>query len=177
MKWKIAVCVALAVLLQTVLREQWEPLKFIELPLAVVAYFALRRDAVQAMFIGAATGLATDLLSRGLAGAHGFTYTLVAYCIAALAARVMLDNPLVRIPVLAGATALHVAVYVLLHRMLGQTLGSSFAEFMAYTLIATTVVGTFIFLLLDVFFSERASQRRHFAFRRRAARRSLVRRL
>jgi rod shape-determining protein MreD len=116
-------------------------------------------------------------LSRGLAGAHGFTYTLVAYCIAALAARVMLDNPLVRIPVLAGATALHVAVYVLLHRMLGQTLGSSFAEFMAYTLIATTVVGTFIFLLLDVFFSERASQRRHFAFRRRAARRSLVRRL
>jgi len=176
MKLKIAVCVALAVLLQTNLRGLWEPLVLIDLPLVVVAYFALKRDAVQAMIIGVATGLATDLLSGGLKGANGFTNTLVAYCIAVLATRIMLDNPLARIPVLAGASALDVVLYVGLHRMLGQSLRLPFVEMTAYTVIATTVVGTFVFLLLDLFFSERVSQRRQFAFRRRAARRSLVRR-
>ncbi|MGH9941457.1 MAG: rod shape-determining protein MreD [Pyrinomonadaceae bacterium] len=177
MKWKIAVCVALAVLLQTTLPQLWEKLVLVDLPLVVVAYFALRRDAVQAMFVGAAAGLATDLFSGGLLGANGFTKTLVAYTIAVLGTRIMLDNQLMRIPVLAGAAAIDVSVYVLLHRMLGQTMTLPFAETAAYKFIATTVAGTFIFILLDVFFSDRANQRKHFAFRRRAARRSLARRL
>jgi hypothetical protein len=86
----------------------------------------------------------------------------------------MLDNPLARIPVLAGAVALDAIIIVLLHRMLGQPSLVPFAETAAYKMIATTIAGTFIFYMFDIFFSDRARQRRHFAFRRRAARRSLV---
>jgi rod shape-determining protein MreD len=175
MKLKIAVIVALAVLLQTLLRGFWEPLKYIDLPLVVVTYFALRRDVVLALVVGCAAGLATDAFSGGLLGANGFTKTLIAYLIAALVTRVMLDNPLARIPVMAGAAALDTLVYYLLHQLFGQPALESLVVVVAYKLIATTIVGTFLFYLLDPFFSERGRVRRQFAFRRRAARR-LVRR-
>ncbi len=171
MKLKIAVCVVFAVLLQTLLRQLWEPLKFIDLPLVVVTYFALRRDVVLALAVGCVAGLATDAFSGGLLGANGFTKTLIAYLIAALVTRVMLDHPLARIPVIAGAAALDAVVYALLHQMFGQPVLRPLVETIAYKLIATTIVGTFLFYLFDIFFSERARVRRQFAFRRRAARR------
>ena len=176
MKLKIALCVALAVLFQTNLRLVWQPLVYLDLPLIVVTYFALRRDVVQALFVGFVAGLATDVFSKGLLGANGFSKTLIAYLIAALVTRIMLDNPLARIPVLAGAAAFDAVVVVFLHRLLGQPSLVTFAETTAYKVIATTIAGTFIFYMFDIFFSDRARQRRHFAFRRRAARRSLVRR-
>ena len=176
MKLKIIVIVALAVLLQTLLRGFWEPLKFVDLPLIVVTYFALRRNVVLALVVGCVAGLTTDAFSGGLLGANGFTKTLIAYLIAALVTRVMLDNPLARIPVLAGAAALDALIYYLLHQMFGQPALRPLVETLAYKLIATTIAGTFCFYVLDPFFSERARIRRHFAFRRRAARRSLVRR-
>ena len=177
MKWKIAVCVALAVLLQSSLSTVWRPFAYADLALVVVVYFALQRDAVQAVFIGTAAGLATDVLSGGLLGARGFSMTLTAYLLAALVTRVALDNALLRIPVLAGAAGLNTLVYLLMHQLLGQPPGSplagSMAETVAFSVIWTTVAGTAAAFVLDLFFSEstRIRQRRAFAFRRRIARR------
>ena len=171
MKLKIAVCVALAVVLQSSLRALWGPLVYVDLPLVVVVYFALRRDPVQAVVIAAAAGLATDALSAGLLGAGAFSKTLTAYLIAALVTRFMLDNPLLRIPVLAGAAAFDAATYVLLHRIFLQGTPAPFAETTAFKVIGTTAAGTFIAYGLDAFFSDPARQRRQFAFRRRIARR------
>ncbi|MCA1635847.1 MAG: rod shape-determining protein MreD [Acidobacteria bacterium] len=143
MKLKLAVCVALAVVLQSTLRALWPPLAYADLPLIVVTYFALQRDAVLAVMIGTVAGLSTDVLSSGLLGAGGFSKTLTAYLLAALVTRVMLDNALLRIPVMAGAAAFDVLIYVVLHRLLGQDMtpmGGSLAETAAYKIIWTTVV-------------------------------------
>ena len=173
---KIAIVLALAILLQSSLRNIWPPFVYIDLPLIVVVYFALQRDMAQALVVGVIAGLATDALSGGgLLGAGGFSKTLTAYFIAALATRVMLDNPLVRIPVLAGAALLDATIYVLLHRMLGQASQMPFVERASYELIWTTTVGTILLYLFDTLFSERARQRRQFAFRRRIARRGAFR--
>jgi rod shape-determining protein MreD len=180
MKWKLAVCVGLAVVIQSSLRALWGPLAYADLPLAVVVYFALRRDAVMAVMIGAAAGLGSDVLSEGLLGAGGFAMTLTAYLIAALVTRVMIDNPLLRIPVLAGATAFETIVYLLLHQFFSQPptpLGETMAETFAFRVIWTTVAGTAVAFLLDALFNETSRlRRRHFAFRRRIARRGLTRR-
>jgi rod shape-determining protein MreD len=180
MKWKLAVCVALAVVLQSSLRTVWPPFAYADLPLVVVVYFALQRDAVMAVVIGTVAGLATDVLSGGLLGARGFSLTLTAYLLAALVTRVMLDNTLLRIPVLAGAAGFSTLVYLLLHQLLGQPPNppNPIAETIAYGVIWTTVAGTVVALVLDLFFSEssRLRQRRAFAFRRRIARRGLGRR-
>jgi rod shape-determining protein MreD len=182
MKWKLAVCVALAVVLQSSLSALWPPFAYADLSLVVVVYFALQRDAVLAVVIGTVAGLATDVLSGGLLGARGFSMTLTAYLVAALVTRVMIDNALLRIPVLAGAAGFNTMVYLLLHQLLGQPPGNplagSIAETLAYSVIWTTVVGTAVAFVLDTFFSEstRVRQRRAFAFRRRIARRGLGRR-
>ena len=171
---KIALVLAVAVILQTSLRSVWPLIVYVDLPLIVVVYVALQRDALQALFVGAIAGLATDVLSYGLLGASGFSKTLVAFLIVSLATRVNLDNPLARIPVLAGASLVNDGVYVLLHRMLGQPSNVSFVEHASIKLIGTTVAGTIFLYLLDLIFSERASQRRQLAFRRRVARRGIA---
>jgi rod shape-determining protein MreD len=170
---KIVGVVALAVILQSSLRQIWPPLVHIDLPLVVVVYFALQRDVLQALIVGAAAGLAVDALSSGLLGASGFSLTLTAYLIAALATRVMLDNPLMRIPVLAGAALIEAAVYVILHRMLDQSSQQPFVETAALKVIWTTTVGTILLYIFDMVFSERARQRRQLSFRRRVARRGM----
>ena len=180
MKWKLAACVALAVAAQTGLSTVWPPSAYADLTLVVVVYFALQRDAVQAVVLGTVAGLATDLPSGGLLGARGFSMTLTAYLLAALVTRVMLDNPLLRIPVLAGAAGFNTLVYILLHQLLDQPPNprGPIAETMAFGVIWTTVVGTAVAFVLDIFFndSSRQRQRRAFAFRRRIARRGLGRR-
>jgi hypothetical protein len=56
--------------------------------------------------------------------------------------------------------------------MLNQPLDYRFIDRAPLKLISTTIVGTLILYALDLFFSERARQRRQLAFRRRVARRS-----
>jgi rod shape-determining protein MreD len=172
---KIALVLAVAVILQTSLRAVWPLFVYVDLPLIVVVYVALQRDALQALFVGAVAGLATDALSGGLLGAGGFSKTLVAFLVVSLATRVMLDNPLARIPVLAGASLVDDAIYVLLQRMLGQPPNYRFVERASFKLIGTAVAGSILLYLLDMIFSERARQRRQLAFRRRVARRGIAR--
>jgi rod shape-determining protein MreD len=172
--------VVLAVVAQTGLSTVWRPAVYADLTLVVVVYFALQRDAVQAVVLGTVAGLATDALSGGLLGARGFSMTLTAYLLAALVTRVMIDNPLLRIPVIAGAAAFNTTVYLLLHQFLRhpQNPPGPIAETLAYSVIWTTVAGTAVAFVLDLFFNEstRVRQRRAFAFRRRIARRGLGRR-
>lgn len=172
---KIAAALALAIILQSSLRAVWPSSVYIDLPLIVVVYFALQRDALQALMVGAAAGLAIDALSGGLLGAGGFSKTLTAYVVTSLATRIMLDNPLARIPVLAGAALLDASVYVLLLRILNRSPLPPFVETASFKVIGTTIIGTAILYMLDSVFSERARQRRQLAFRRRVARRGLGR--
>jgi rod shape-determining protein MreD len=169
---KIAVVLLLSVLLQLSLREVWQPLSYIDFPLVVVVYIALQRDAWQALLVGTLAGLIVDAASGGLVGAGGFSKTLTAYVIYFAATRVNLENPLLRIPVLAAGSLLDSAIYVFWHRVLGYPPAVPFVQTMSYKLIATTVAGTLALYIIDALVAERSAQRRQFATRRRVARRS-----
>ena len=99
---KIAVVLLISILLQLLLREVWKPLAYIDFPLVVVVYIAFQRDAWKALLVGTLAGLIVDAASGGLIGAGGFSKTLTAYIIYFAATRVNLENPLLRIPVLAA---------------------------------------------------------------------------
>ena len=169
---RIAAVLALAIILQLSLAAVWKPLVHIDFPLVVVVYVALQRDAWRAMIAASIAGLAVGAASGGLIGAGGFSKTLTAYVIYAAAMRINLENPLLRIPVLAVATVLNATIYVALHRMLGQQLTVPFVQTLSYELIGTTVVGTLALLMLNSLFSDKGRQRRLFAVRRRVARRT-----
>ena len=168
---KTAAALAIAIVLQLSLRRIWDPLSYVDFPLVVVVYIALQRHAWHALIVGTIAGLAVDAASGGLIGAGGFSKTLTAYVIYVAATRVNLENPLLRIPVLAAATLIDSVTYVFWHRSLGYIPSVPFMQTVSYRLIGTTVVGTLALYLLDSLFTERARQRRTFASRRKGARR------
>jgi len=166
----IAGLLALAIALQSALAA-WQPLAYVDLGLILVVYFALQREPLQALIVGAAAGLATDALSHGLLGAGGFSKTLTAYLIYMVASRVMLDTALLRIPVLAGAALIDNVIYVGMNRLLGRVPPMPFVQNVSYKVIATTITGTILLYFYNSYFSSSARQRRQFSVRRRVARR------
>jgi rod shape-determining protein MreD len=158
--------------LQLSLRVLWPPLSYIDFPLIVVVYIALQRDAWRALLVGTLAGIIVDASSGGLIGAGGFSKTLTAYIIYFAATKVNLENPLVRIPVLASATVLDSTIYVFWHRLLGYPPVLPLMQTISYKLIATTIAGTLVLYMLDSVIADRSAQQRQFATRRRVARRS-----
>ena len=169
---KIAAVLIVSIVLQLSLRIVWPPLKYIDFPLVVIVYIALQRDAWRALLVGTLAGIIVDAASGGLIGSGGFSKTLTAYIIYFAATRVNLENPLLRIPVLAAATAVDAGIYVFLHKVLGYPPDAPVMQTISYKLIATTSVGTVVLYMLDALIAERSSQRRQFATRRRVARRT-----
>ncbi len=174
---KITIALIVAVLLQWTLRNVYEPLAFIDVPLIIVVYAALRGSSVRALFYGTFAGIAVDALSGGLLGANGFSKTLIAFIVSEIVRRVYVDNLLLRIPVIAGACLLDDLVYYGMHRLLGQEPTGQFVTTLAYTLIGTTIAGTIIYLILDNFFSENVRNKRRevFTARRQTRRRNPIR--
>ena len=174
---KITIALIVAVLLQWTLRNVFEPLAFVDLPLIIVVYAALQGSSIKALLYGTAAGIAVDALSGGLLGANGFSKTLVAFVVAEIVRRVYVDNLLLRIPVIAGACLLDDLVYYGLHRLLGLEPGGEFVTTLAYTLLGTTIAGTIIYLILDSFFAENIKNKRREVFtpRRQTRRRNPIR--
>jgi rod shape-determining protein MreD len=168
----IALLLLVAIALQSALRALWQPLGYVDLTLILVVYFALQREPLQALIVGAAAGLATDIISGrpALLGAGGFSKVLTAYAVYFVASRVMMDTTILRIPVLAGASLIDNCVYVGMHRLLGQPPPMPFIQSLSYKLIATTIAGTVLLYTYDTYFSGKARQRRQFSVRRRVAR-------
>jgi rod shape-determining protein MreD len=168
----IALLLLVAIALQSALRALWQPLGYVDLALILVVYFALQREPLQALIVGAAAGLATDIIigRPALLGAGGFSKVLTAYAVYFVASRVMMDTTILRIPVLAGASLIDNCVYVGMHRLLGQPPPMPFIQSLSYKLIATTIAGTVVLYTYDTYFSGKARQRRQFSVRRRVAR-------
>ena len=174
---KITIALIIAILLQWTLRNVAEPFAYIDFPLIIVVYAALQRDAIKAIFFGTFAGLAVDALSGGLLGSNAFAKTLIAYMVSELARRVYMDNLLLRIPVIAGACLLNNLVYYGMQKLLGQEPAGAVIVIIAYTLIGTTIAGTFIYLILDYLLVEKTRSRKReiFSNRRQTRRRNPIR--
>ncbi len=175
---KITIALVIAILLQWTLRNIAEPLAYIDFPLIIVVYAALQRDAIKAIFFGTFAGLAVDALSGGLLGSNAFAKTLIAYIVSEIARRVYMDNLLLRIPVIAGACLLDDLVYFGLHKLLGQEPVGQLLVVVSYTLIGTTIAGTFIYILLDYVLVEKRGRARKpeiFSNRRQTRRKNPIR--
>ncbi len=175
---KLTIALVIAIALQWTLRNVAEPLAYIDFPLIVVVYAALQRNSIRAIIFGTVAGVATDALSGGLLGANGFSKTLVAYIVSEIARRVYLDNLLLRIPVIAGACFLDDLIYYGMHNLLGQAIEGQMLVTMSYTLLATTIAGTLVYLVLDNLSAARigGSRRKEmFGPRRQTRRRNPIR--
>src|SRR6185369_13356768 len=137
---KIAAILIASIALQLLLRAIWKPLIYIDFPLVVIVYIALQREAWLALVVATMAGVIVDAQSGGLIGAGGFSKTLTAYVIYFAATKVNLENPLLRIPVLAAASVLDSLIYVFWHRVLNYPPTVPVMQTISYKLIATAAV-------------------------------------
>ena len=174
---KLTIALIVAILLQWTLRNVWEGFGYVDLPLIIVVYASLQRNSIRGIVFGTIAGVAVDALSGGLLGANGFAKTVVAYVISEVARRVYLDNLLLRIPVIAAAVVLNDAIYYGLHRLFGQPPAGDVLVTSAYSLIATTIAGTLIYMLLQSLSADRGRKRKRdvFAPKRQTRRRNPIR--
>jgi rod shape-determining protein MreD len=164
---RLTIAIIVAVILQWTLRNIAEPFAYIDFPLIIVVYAALRHNSIRAILFGTFAGIAVDALSGGLLGSNAFAKTLVAYMVSELARRVYLDNLLLRIPVIAGACLIDDLVYFGLHQLFGKAPSADVLTTISYTLIGTTIAGTMVYLSFDKLLSERRAVRKPEMFRPR----------
>ena len=176
---KLTIALVISVILQWTLRNVAEPFAYVDFPLIIVVFAALQRNSIRALLFATLAGLSVDALSGGLLGANGFCKTAIAFIVSEIARRVYLDNVLLRIPVIAGASVLNSGMYYGLHRLFGQEPAGSLLFTGAYSLIGTMVAGTLIFLLLEAISSgklkPRARRDTFFQPRRATRRRNPIR--
>ena len=174
---KLTIALIIAILLQWTLRNVAEPLSYIDFPLIIIVYAALQRNSIRAILFGTIAGLAVDALSGGLLGANGFTKTIIAFGVSEIARRVYLDNLLLRIPVIAGASVLNGLIYFGLHKLLGQAPSGELLVVGAYSLIGTTIGGTLVYLLFDTLSGDKVKRKKGdmFKSRRQTRRRNPIR--
>ncbi len=174
---KLTIALIIAIVLQWTLRNVAEPFAYIDFPLIIVVYAALQRNSIRAILFGTISGVAVDALSGGLLGANGFCKTIIAFAISEIARRVYMDNLILRIPVIAGASLLNSMIYYGLHRLFGQPPSGDVLVTASYSLIGTTIAGTLVYLLFQSFSADkfRRKKRDVFAPRRQTRRRNPIR--
>lgn len=163
--FKIALTIVVALLVQMLLPKYFSFFQYIDLPLLVTVYFGLQRAPVLGMVSGMFAGLGGDAVGGGILGVGGFSKTLIGYIVGTASVRLSLENPLVRLSVVAVASAANTVLFVGLHQMLEQALpySSTWTELGAtigWKVLGDCATSIVLFVVLDRVFSEQATARR-----------------
>jgi rod shape-determining protein MreD len=121
--WVMVLVPLAAILFQVYVPMFFPFLKFLEMPLLVVIYFAvMRRNQISGLAIGALVGLAQDSLSQKTPlGMYGIVKTLVGYFAASVGVRLDVDNGVLRLVLAFFFYMFHQFFYwVMARALLGQ---------------------------------------------------------
>jgi rod shape-determining protein MreD len=164
--FKIAATIAVALVLQLLLGKYAPFMRYVDLPLVVTAYFSLQRVPMLAMTVGIVMGLAGDKVFGSVLGVGGFSKTLIGYVIAVGSIKFpLLENFLVRLGVIAFASAANTLLFIGLYQMLEQPLPFPFnwsilAETGGWKALGDTSAGLVVFMILDRLFPEQGTSGR-----------------
>jgi len=157
---KIAICLLIAAFAQTTLPQRvglW--LAPIDWLLLVTVYASLLRDPTLALLTGGAAGVLHDAYSGGPAiGVSGISKVLAAYVVYQIASMIVLEHFLIRLLMVAVASAVDLSVTLVFYRILKLNLPPALTgtrSILATMLLAVTVnlvVALLLFPLLDRIF-------------------------
>ena len=148
--WVLLVVPLAAILFQVYVPLFFQFLRYLELPLLVVVYFALmRRSQIGGLLIGAIVGLAQDSLSKNPLGMLGIVKTLVGYFAASVGVRLDVDNGVLRLLMTYFFFVFHQFFYwVMARALLGQQVAFDLQGTLILGLL-NAIVGIALFHFLD----------------------------
>src|SRR5438093_4933638 len=100
----LAVSSFLAIVTQMIAGNNLYLFNFLDLSLILIAYWAMCRGRVQALFVGSVAGILMDAILGWPLGYNGFGKALAAYFIGAAAKRFKLEGPRVHFSVSTAST-------------------------------------------------------------------------
>lgn len=162
--FKIAACLAAALLMQLLLAKYFAFSRYLDLPLVLAVYFGLHRAPPLGMSVGLLAGLGGDIISGGILGVGGFSKTLLGYFVAIGSIKFSLENKLIRLFVVTAASVINTVLFVGLNLMLGQSppyieSPRRFASALGWKALADTVAAAAIYLLMDRIFAQKEPKR------------------
>jgi rod shape-determining protein MreD len=148
--WVMVLVPLIAILFQVYVPLLFPFIKFLDMPLLVVIYFALmRRSQVSGLLVGAAIGLAQDSLSKNPLGLFGIVNTLVGYIAASVAMRFDVERALLRLFLCWIFYFFHQFLYwVLVRALLGRQQSLEIRQIMVVGVL-NAVVAVPLYILLD----------------------------
>jgi rod shape-determining protein MreD len=148
--WVLFTVPLAAILFQVYVPLFFQFLRFLDLPLLVVVYFALmRRSQITGLAVGAIVGLAQDSLSKNWLGMFGITNTLVGYFAASVGLRIDVDHGFIRLLLSFFFYIFHQVFYWLMQRaLLGQQHPLEWTGMLLLGFL-NAVVGVSLFHFLD----------------------------
>ena len=139
----------LAIVAQMIAGKNFFLFNFLDLSLVLIAYWAMYRSAIQALFVGSLTGLLLDAALGWPLGYNGFGKTVAAFAIGFAARRFNLEGTVVRFAVIAGASALSSASVFALFQALERPVGALYLGASLIQALVTGTVGAITLALVD----------------------------
>jgi rod shape-determining protein MreD len=148
--WVMMVVPLAAILFQFFVPRFFDFLRFVEMPLLVVVYFAVvRRSQISGLLVGAIVGLAQDSLSKHPLGMFGIDKTLVGYFAASVGLRIDVDHSIVRLILTFFFYIFHQVLYwVMVRALLSQPMELE-PQSTALLALLNAVIGVALFHFLD----------------------------
>lgn len=141
----------LAIVAQMIAGNNFFLFNFLDLSLILIAYWAIYRSRMQALFVGTLTGLMLDAVLGWPLGFNGFGKTLAAFLIGQVAKKLNVEAAWIRFVLIGASSCLSslsiYLLFVLLQRSTsGMYLGASFVQ-----AGITAVAGTLFFTVMDTY--------------------------
>jgi rod shape-determining protein MreD len=148
--WVLMVVPLAAILFQFFVPRFFDFLRFVEMPLLVVVYFALvRRSQISGLLVGAFVGLAQDSLSKLPLGMFGIVNTLVGYFAASVGLHIDVDHAMVRLVLTFFFYIVHQIFYwIMVRALLSQPMALELQTTLLLALL-NAVIGVALFHFLD----------------------------
>lgn len=141
-----------AIVAQMIVGNNFFLFNFLDLSLILIAYWAIYRSRVQALFVGSLTGLLLDAAMGWPLGYNGFGKTLAALFIGQCWKRFnTLEQPWVRFSILAASSCINSLSMFVLFWLMQRTAGRIFLGASFLQALITAGVGVIFFAGLETY--------------------------
>jgi len=142
----------LAIIAQMIAGDNFFLFNFLDLSLVLIAYWAIYRSRIQALFVGALTGLLLDAALGWPLGYNGFGRTLAAFMIGQCWKRFnTMEQPWVRFSIIAASSCLSSLSVFILFWLLQRSMNRIFLGASVLQAFITAAVAVIVFAAFETY--------------------------
>jgi rod shape-determining protein MreD len=147
----LAVSSFLAIVAQMIAGNNFVLFNFLDLSLILIAYWAIYRSRIQAIYVGSLTGLLLDAAMGWPLGYNGFGRTLAAFAIGQSWKRFNTREPWVRFTIIAASSCLSSLSMFILFRLMQRTASKIYLGASLMQALITAGLSVVIFAGLETY--------------------------